>query len=245
MIWRRRAEFVVGANIAWSKSKGSRSSRARTREARTIIRVERERTVRDKSKTRRASKGSECVSVDKGVSEGVGADAGEGVGGGVGVDEGDGAVVKNAWSESSRSALNTRQRVRRTRAHNAGVECEARRARAGSVLNKSNEYARAQNERSESEMFTEREQTSAFDKITQRAEGASVWRSESKERVEREQKCGVRARGALIETLSFPKKNSWWIYQTRHALPNHAISGGRYCPHGAYSLPPSSLTPMK
>jgi hypothetical protein len=89
----------------------------------------------------------------------------------VGADEGDGAVVKSAWSES-RSALNTRQRVRRSRAQNAGIECEARVARAGSVLNKSNEYARARDERSESEMFTE--QTSALDKITQRAEGASV-----------------------------------------------------------------------
>ena len=62
-------------------------------------------------------------------------------------------------------------------------------------MNKSNEYARAQNERSEREMFTEREQTSACDKITHRAEGASVWRSESKECVEREQgKAGVHLR---------------------------------------------------
>ena len=62
------------------------------------------------------AKGAKCVSVDKGVSEGVGADVAEGVGGGVAVDEGDGAVVKNAWNESSRSALNTRQSVRRARA---------------------------------------------------------------------------------------------------------------------------------
>ena len=63
-----------------------------------------------RAKTRRASKGSECVSVDKGVSEGVGAYAGEGVCGGVGADEGDGG--KGRDQRYGRMRLNASRKVK-------------------------------------------------------------------------------------------------------------------------------------
>ena len=165
---------------------------------------------------------------------------------GVGVDEGDGAVVKNARSESSRSALNIRQRVRRARAQNAGAGCEASGARAGSVLNKSNDYARAQNERSESEMFAEREQTSALDKITQRAEGSIVCVGEREQRAR-----GARAKMRGESQGRADRDSELLQKEFMVGLPNEACPTQPrhqrwqiYCPQGAYKPPPSIKQPV-
>ena len=159
-----------------------------------------------------------------------------GVGFGVGIDEGRRCVSKCVEREQQ-------ERVEHT-AKSAQSESTERGDRVRGARSESRKRVERGQRIRESEIVRGARANERVEQDhTARGGSKCVWRSESKECVEREQECGVGARGALIETLSSPKNNSCWIYQMRHALPNHPISSGIYCPHGAHSLGPSSLAP--